>query len=179
MLMLYKEIIDGPFGDLIIITDDNEKLRAVEWEDFEERRSKLFVRHYGSNGFELCQREAKLSSRPAQALKAYFAGDIQAIDTIETETGGTAFQKEVWAALRTIPYGKTLTYGDLAKQIGNPKAVRAVGLANGANPIGIVVPCHRVIGSNGKLTGYAGGVDKKRWLLEHEGAIAPSLIPEH
>ena len=92
------------------------------------------------------------------------------------QTNGTEFQRDVWAALRTIPAGQTRTYGELAKQINRPAAVRAVGMTNGANPIGIVVPCHRVIGANGTLTGYAGGLERKRWLLEHEGALAPTLL---
>ena len=86
------------------------------------------------------------------------------------KTGGTAFQKAVWAALRAIPAGETRSYSQLAAAIGSPKAVRAAGLANGQNPIAVVVPCHRVIGANGTLTGYAGGLERKRWLLAHEGA---------
>lgn len=175
MLTLYKETIDSPFGDLYLITDDENNLRAIEWEGFAERLQKLFNRHYGENGFKLVSLPQDKTSSASIALQHYFKGDVTAIDKLKTKTGGTDFQKEVWAALRTIPHGTTLTYGDLAKQIGNPKAVRAVGLANGANPIGIVVPCHRVIGANGTLTGYAGGVDKKKWLLEHEGAIPASL----
>ena len=87
------------------------------------------------------------------------------------KTAGTAFQREVWAALRTIPTGETTTYGRLASQLGRPKAMRAVGMANGANPISIIVPCHRVIGANASLTGYGGGLERKRWLLRHEGAL--------
>lgn len=105
-----------------------------------------------------------------EPLERYFAGEIRAIDSIPTRTAGTEFQRSVWAALRTIPAGKTWSYGDLAVRIGRPKAVRAVGLANGSNPVGLVVPCHRVIGSNGSLTGYGGGIERKRWLLRHEGA---------
>ena len=103
-------------------------------------------------------------------MQAYFAGELDAIENLPVETGGTAFQRQVWAALRQIPRGQTESYGELAARIGRPRAVRAVGLANGANPVGIVVPCHRVIGANGTMTGYGGGVDRKRWLLEHEGA---------
>ena len=106
-----------------------------------------------------------------RALTAYFAGEIGALDTLSVATGGTDFQRCVWAALRTIPTGETVSYGELARRIGNPKAVRAVGMANGANPIGIVVPCHRVIGSDGGLGGYGGGVERKAWLLKHEGAL--------
>ena len=104
------------------------------------------------------------------ALQAWFAGDLRAFDGLSITTGGTEFQRRVWAALRDIPAGETRSYGQLAAAIGQPTAVRAVGLANGANPVGIVTPCHRVIGAGGALTGYAGGVERKRWLLEHERA---------
>ena len=103
------------------------------------------------------------------AVQAYFGGDVRALDAVVVKTGGTAFQRAVWAALRAIPAGQTRSYGQLAVSIGAPKAVRAAGLANGQNPIAVIVPCHRVIGANGTLTGYAGGVERKRWLLRHEG----------
>lgn len=116
-------------------------------------------------------------------LNAYMEGDCAALDSIAVETGGTAFQREVWSALRRIPAGSTISYGELAARIGRPRAVRAVGLANGANPVPLIVPCHRVIGANGALTGYGGGVWRKRWLLEHEaasvgGGHAASLFAE-
>ena len=104
------------------------------------------------------------------ALAAWFAGDLGALDGLPVKTGGTPFQRAVWKALRDIPAGETRTYGQLATAIGAPRAVRAVGLANGANPVGVIVPCHRVIGANGTLTGYAGGLERKRWLLAHEAA---------
>jgi methylated-DNA-[protein]-cysteine S-methyltransferase len=112
------------------------------------------------------------SARPTparRALEAYFEGEIKAVDTLSTATQGTEFQRTVWAALRDIPAGTTLSYGALAAKIGKPKAMRAVGLANGANPIAIIVPCHRVIGADASLTGYGGGLARKRWLLVHEG----------
>jgi methylated-DNA-[protein]-cysteine S-methyltransferase len=105
-------------------------------------------------------------------LDEYFAGRRRTFD-VPLAPGGTAFQQEVWAALRAIPYGRTASYGDIARQIGRPNAVRAVGLANGRNPIAIVVPCHRVIGANGKLVGYAGGLATKRVLLDLEAGVAP------
>lgn len=101
-------------------------------------------------------------------LQAYFSGQRKNFDLPLAPTG-TAFQKTVWQALCGIPYGQTISYGELAQRIGNPKACRAVGLANGRNPISIIVPCHRVIGANGTLTGYGGGLPRKRWLLQHEG----------
>ncbi|HYT68048.1 MAG TPA: methylated-DNA--[protein]-cysteine S-methyltransferase [Vicinamibacterales bacterium] len=108
-------------------------------------------------------------------LTRYFDGDTTAIDTVPVELNGTAFQKNVWAALRRIPCGSTISYAELARRIGEPAAVRAVGAANGANPVAVVVPCHRVIGADGSLTGYGGGLDRKKWLLTHEGVTPPRL----
>jgi methylated-DNA-[protein]-cysteine S-methyltransferase len=103
----------------------------------------------------------------------YFGGDLRALDAVPCDPGGTPFQARVWKALRTIPVGTTWSYGALARRIGDPKAVRAVGFANGSNPIAVVIPCHRVIGSNGTLVGYGGGLERKHWLLAHEGALPP------
>jgi len=105
-------------------------------------------------------------------LRAYFAGDLAALDDLAVDPGGTAFQRSVWSALRRIPAGETRSYGDLAAQIGNPQAPRAVGAANGRNPIAIVVPCHRVIGADGSLVGYGGGLERKRTLLALEAEVA-------
>jgi methylated-DNA-[protein]-cysteine S-methyltransferase len=102
-------------------------------------------------------------------LDAYFAGALTQFD-IPVKLDGTEFQRRVWSELQAIPYGETISYGELARRVGSPKASRAVGLANGRNPVTIIVPCHRVIGSNGKLTGYGGGLDRKTWLLDHEAA---------
>ena len=106
-------------------------------------------------------------------LRAYLAGDLAAIDDIPVETGGTPFQRRVWTALRRIPAGRTVAYAALARRLGRPAATRAVGAANGRNPVAIVVPCHRLIGSDSSLTGYAGGLARKRWLLRHEGVALP------
>ena len=103
-------------------------------------------------------------------VRAYFHGDLTALDDIPVHCRGTAFEEQVWAALRTIPPGTTLTYRKLAELVGRPRAIRAVGRANALNPICLVVPCHRIVGSDGDLTGYAGGIWRKRWLLAHEGA---------
>ena len=108
------------------------------------------------------------------AIESYFAGDIAAIDRIPVDLGGTPFQQEVWTRLRRIPAGSTTSYGELARALGSPGAMRAVGMANGRNPVPIVVPCHRVIASDGTLGGYGGGLPIKRWLLAHEGARAAS-----
>ena len=113
------------------------------------------------------QHPSETTEHCCQQLQEYFSGQREYFD-IELDMAGTAFQKTVWQALNGIEYGETCSYGDIANHIGNPKAVRAVGAANGKNPVPIIVPCHRVIGSSGKLTGYAGGLDIKVWLLEHE-----------
>jgi methylated-DNA-[protein]-cysteine S-methyltransferase len=105
------------------------------------------------------------------ALRAYFKGQIDALDDIAVDMDGTAFQRQVWAALRTVRAGRTASYLDIARAIGMPAAVRAVGAANGANPVAVIVPCHRIIGTSGSLTGYGGGLQRKRWLLEHEGVL--------
>lgn len=105
------------------------------------------------------------------ALNEYFGGRIPALDDVPVELNGTPFQRQVWNALRRIRAGATCSYGAVARNIGLPSAVRAVGAANGANPVALIVPCHRVIGSNGSLTGYGGGLERKRWLLQHEGAV--------
>jgi methylated-DNA-[protein]-cysteine S-methyltransferase len=155
-----------PTGELIIVADERGRLRAVDWSDYEDRMRRLLRLHYGERGWSL--RQSRDPGGLTSAMDRYFAGEIVAIDALPVQTAGTAFQREVWTALRTIPSGETVTYAELARRIGRPAAVRAVGLANGANPVGVVVPCHRVIGSNGSLTGYGGGLERKRWLLAHE-----------
>jgi methylated-DNA-[protein]-cysteine S-methyltransferase len=162
---------ETPIGAALIVTDALGRLRAFDWEDHEPRLRRLLRRHYGDG---MVVRDGPAPAAVTTALAAYFAGDLTAVDRLETATAGTDFQREVWAALRGIPAGQTLSYGALAARLGRPRAVRAVGLANGANPVGLVVPCHRVIGADGALTGYAGGVERKRWLLAHEAAGAPA-----
>jgi methylated-DNA-[protein]-cysteine S-methyltransferase len=154
-----------------IVSDAAHNLRSVDWDDYEPRMQELLRRYYGTDAVLL--REASRRSAAARALLAYFDGDLDAIAPLPTATNGTAFQHAVWSALRSIPSGRTVSYGTIATQIGQPKAVRAVGLANGANPIAIVVPCHRVIGANASLTGYGGGLHRKRWLLAHERGERP------
>lgn len=109
-------------------------------------------------------------ARARRQLEEYFAGKRTTFD-VPLEPTGTPFEQRVWEALRAIPYGTTTSYGVLARQLGDPHATRAVGAANGRNPIPIIVPCHRVVGARGELTGFGGGIDRKRWLLEHEGAL--------
>jgi methylated-DNA-[protein]-cysteine S-methyltransferase len=165
-LILHEEHIETPTGAMRLITDGEGALRAADWESHGERMNHLLDRHYGKGRYRLVAMTKP--SRARTALEAYFSGDIAAIDAIPTKTAGTEFQRAVWAALRKIPSNATTSYSALAGAIGRPKAVRAVGLANGANPIPVVVPCHRVIGASGALTGYGGGLERKRWLLDHE-----------
>jgi methylated-DNA-[protein]-cysteine S-methyltransferase len=154
-----------PIGIALIITDAEGALRALDWEEYEPRMRQLLRLHYGAAVLV----DARAPKNVRAALTAYFAGDLDRLASIPWRVAGTPFQRKVWTALRTIPAGTTLSYGSLAARLDVPKAVRAVGHANGANPISVVVPCHRVIGANGSLTGYGGGLDRKRWLLEHEG----------
>jgi methylated-DNA-[protein]-cysteine S-methyltransferase len=166
-LTFQLERVDTPTGLMLIATDDQGRLRAADWEDHQDRMFRLFQRRYGANAVTLV--ETQNASRARRALEAYFEGDLESIAEPLVAASGTPFQSEVWTALRLIPTGTTLTYGALAAQLGRPKAMRAVGLANGANPIAIFVPCHRVIGADASLTGYGGGIARKRWLLAHEG----------
>jgi methylated-DNA-[protein]-cysteine S-methyltransferase len=160
------ESLATPFGPILVAVDAQDRLCAVEfWNDEAEMRA-LLRRHYGAARATF----GKVAAPIRQAFERYFAGDAQALKAVPWTTGGTEFQRAVWQALTTIPVGETWSYAQLAAAIGKPKAVRAVGLANGANPVPIVIPCHRVIGANGSLTGFGGGLDRKRWLLRHEGA---------
>ncbi|HWZ90924.1 MAG TPA: methylated-DNA--[protein]-cysteine S-methyltransferase [Polyangiaceae bacterium] len=157
-----------PTGAMQLVSDEQGRVHALDWQDHDERMQRLLRRYYRSAGLRL--RDATRESAAKRALLAYFAGQLDAIADVPVASPGTAFQNQVWSALRRIPRGHTLSYGALAQQIGRPAAVRAVGLANGANPIAIIVPCHRVIGANATLTGYGGGLERKRWLLDHEAA---------
>ena len=158
--------VASPVGEVLVVTDADGAVRALDFHDFEDRMRRLLRRHYG----EVVLAPGRAPEAERTAVAAYFSGDLAAFETVEVKTGGTDFQRRVWAALRDIPAGETRSYSQLAAAIGAPKAVRAVGLANGANPVGVIVPCHRVIGANGTLTGYAGGLERKRWLLAHEAA---------
>jgi len=165
----FLDRLKTPIGELKLITDDRGALRLVGWYDDGDRYTAMLKRWHG----ELTLTEKKDSFGRTRAMKDYFDGDVQVLDTLPVASAGTPFQKTVWKALRRIPAGETWSYGQLARHIGDPTASRAVGLANGSNPIGIVVPCHRVIGANGTLTGYGGGLPRKKWLLEHEAKHAP------
>lgn len=171
----FSEAFDTPTGRMLIITDEEQRLRATDWEDQGDRMLQWLRSRYGENGFRLEQADA--SSQPRLALEAYFDGQVAAIESIRTLARGTEFQLLVWSALREIPAGSTLSYGALAAKIGRPAAVRAVGAANGANPIPVVVPCHRVIGADSSLTGFGGGLGRKRWLLTHERTHTAPSVP--
>jgi methylated-DNA-[protein]-cysteine S-methyltransferase len=169
-LALLVDRVATPIGELLVVADRDGNLRAVDWTDHEAQMRRLLDRHYGKEGYTLAP--ARDPGGLASAMRRYVKGDTQAIDRLPVKTGGTPFQQSVWKALRKIKCGSTISYAELARRIGKPKAVRAAGLANGQNPISIVVPCHRVIGSNGTLTGYGGGLHRKEWLLKHEGVHA-------
>ncbi len=161
---LLIDTLSSPIGKILIVSDGNS-LRALDFEDYAERMHKLLRRQY--RGVRL--RKGKNPGGASDALGRYLAGELDATKGLKVATQGTPFQEKVWKQLRRIPAGVTRSYGELAHSIGHAKASRAVGLANGSNPIAIVVPCHRVVGASGTLTGYGGGVERKRWLLAHEG----------
>ena len=167
-MRLQLERWKSPMTTLLLVADDEGILRALDFAEKEDRMHRLLRLHYG----RYTLRDGSAPASVKTALKAYFDGDIEALDEIQVATNGTPFQRKVWKALRNISSGTTISYGRLATEVGHPGASRAVGAANGSNPIGIVVPCHRVIGASGKLTGYAGGLLHKQWLLDHERRYA-------
>lgn len=159
-----RDRFSTPLGEMMIVADRSGHLCGIDWVDHLTRLERLLSLRWGAVSIVAAVDPHGFTT----TLQAYFTGDLHVIDNLPVNTGGTAFQREVWQALRTIPCGTTVTYGEIALQVGRPKAVRAVGLANGANAIGVVVPCHRVIGSAGALTGYGSGLPRKQWLLAHE-----------
>lgn len=166
-LDLLIDRLPTPIGELVVIADSGGTLRAVDWTDHDKRMKQLLDRTYGKGHYTLTPERDP--GGLTQAMRRYFKGEVGILKTLPVASTGTPFQNSVWKALREIPDGSTISYAELARRVGKPKAVRAAGLANGQNPISIVVPCHRVIGSNGSLTGYGGGLPRKKWLLEHEG----------
>jgi methylated-DNA-[protein]-cysteine S-methyltransferase len=160
---LWLQRMRSPIGKLLLVTDETA-LRALDFEDYEHRLHRLLARF--CKDYDL--RESQPPNDVSAPMKSYFDGNLTALDTIAVRADGTEFQRLVWTALRDIPAGTTTSYGRLAQRIGRPTAVRAVGAANGANPISIVVPCHRAIGADGHLTKYGGGLERKEWLLRHE-----------
>jgi methylated-DNA-[protein]-cysteine S-methyltransferase len=157
--------LQTPIGTALLVTDAAGVLRALDWEEFEPRMRELLRLQYGAVALKTARSPRELRS----ALTGYFKGDLDRLKTIKWRVAGTPFQHKVWTALPKIPAGTTMSYGALAAKLNVPKAMRAVGHANGSNPISVVVPCHRLIGANGTLVKYGGGLERKRWLLEHEG----------
>ena len=158
-------VIDSPYGALTLVAEDGALCGLY----MTDQRHRPPEETFGA-------RDARPFAEAEEQLEAYFAGELKDF-TLDLRLNGTPFQRTVWDRLRKIPYGETRTYGDLAAALGNPAASRAVGLANGRNPIGIVVPCHRVIGASGGLTGYGGGLERKRRLLDFErGETGPEAL---
>ncbi len=166
-MQLFVERIKTPIGPLLI-THDGKALANIAFADREERRAKELARDFADA-------EVKRVTKPtnfAAALTDYFDGDVRAIDKLPVMAFGTAFQRQCWRALRRVKPGTTRSYGDHARAIGRPDTARAVGAANGFNPISIVVPCHRLVGASGSLIHYGGGLERKRWLIDHEARHA-------
>jgi len=159
--------LQTPVGTALLVSDADGVLRALDWEDYEPRMKDLLRLQYGA----VVLKDARAPDETRAALTGYLKGDLDRLNEIRWSIAGTAFQRQVWNALPKIPPGTTLSYGALAAKIGTPKAVRAVGHANGSNPLSIVVPCHRLIGAHGSLVKYGGGLERKRWLLKHEGVV--------
>ena len=174
-LRLFIDRMMTPLGELILLSDEFGKLRAADWTDHEQRMRRLLAQQYRATYVTMEPRRNPFDL--TSALESYFDGNLECLGSLPVSTGGTVFQRSVWQALQSIPVGETVSYGELAKRLGRPAAMRAVGLANGANPVSIVVPCHRVIGADGSLTGYAGGLERKRWLLDHERKYRNALSP--
>jgi len=160
--------LQTPIGIALLVTDDGGVLCALDWDEHEVRMRQLLRQQHGAFALE----DAAAPRDLRQALSAYFDGDLDSLSRIRWRVAGTPFQRKVWTALPKIPPGTTMTYGALAARLGSPNATRAVGHANGANPISVVIPCHRLIGADGSLVKYGGGLARKQWLLTHEGALA-------
>lgn len=156
----HHTVVDSPYGPLTLVADDG----VLSGLYMTEQRHRPPEESFGTH-------DATAFGATEEQLEAYFSGELKEF-TLELRLTGTPFQQTVWEQLRAIPYGETRTYGELADALGNPKASRAVGLANGKNPVGIIVPCHRVIGASGGLTGYGGGLDRKQRLLDFERGTA-------
>ncbi|MEX3965685.1 methylated-DNA--[protein]-cysteine S-methyltransferase [Paraburkholderia sp. EG286B] len=168
-MQLFLSHIESPLGDLMLVSDAQQRLHALEFADHRSRLHRgLRERHNSAEWID-----AAAPASIADAVTRYFSGELTALDSLPVVMTGSDLEEKVWAALRQIPAGTTTSYGKLAKALGfeDPRAAIDIGAANGANPIAIVVPCHRVIASNGELKGYAWGLHRKRWLLEHEKAI--------
>jgi methylated-DNA-[protein]-cysteine S-methyltransferase len=158
--------VETPIGDMILVAKDGALL-MLEFRDSEDRVTREMRARFG----EVELQEASNPFGLSDIIRDYFAGNLHAIDNLITDGGGTQFEQQVWKELRKIPVGSTVSYGEIAKKLGDINLSRAVGIANARNPVAVVVPCHRVIGSDGTMTGYGGGLHRKEWLLRHEGAL--------
>lgn len=167
MTLFYSDCLETPLGDICLSVDEKGLLRTLDWKEAGRDDYYSLQRYY--RDVEL--KSKRLPKQLGRAIRAYFSGTLKAIEDIPFDLPGTDFQRKVWHALCEIPVGTTCSYKDLAIAIDNPKAMRAVGMANNSNPIALIVPCHRVIGADGKMVGYGSGVTRKEWLLNHEGAI--------
>ncbi len=167
-MRLLLDEYQSPLSAISVVTDESGTLRALEFGDLEARLHRQLRDHYRHYTLEHGAAPAAIH----RALEGYFGGNLRALDDVELPTAGTEFQRAVWVAVRAIEPGTTKSYGQIAKEIGRANASRAVGAANGANPFPLVVPCHRVIGASGSLTGYGGGLPRKEWLLEFERRTA-------
>ncbi|MFT5112385.1 MAG: methylated-DNA-[protein]-cysteine S-methyltransferase [Parasphingorhabdus sp.] len=156
-------------GDMQVYQDERNCLYALDWIEYTSRSHQYFDQQFGAEQWQSVDTPANGSV--IEALTAYLSGELAAITALKVHTQGTPFQLEIWKLLQEIPTGETRTYGDLARQVSNIGASRSVGAACGANPIAIVIPCHRVVGANQSMTGYASGVERKNWLLRHENAL--------
>lgn len=164
VVTLLRAAVPSPIGTLVVIAREHGPVCALGFDH------DTTMRDIRSRFGAVSLREAEDPAGAVTGLRRYLDGDFAALGTVEVDPGGTPFQLEVWAALRRVQPGTTVSYSELAAAIDRPTAVRAVGAANARNPIAIVIPCHRVVGADGRLTGYGGGLDRKRWLLRHEGA---------
>lgn len=165
-LRLSRIATGHPIGPILVVSD-GDSLVALDFDSPDGRLRQILRPRYGS---DIVFEDIDCPVSIAAPIGAYLDGDLAAIAEISVDTGGTAFQKQVWKALRDIPAGNRLSYGGMAALLGRANAPRAVGSANALNPVSIVIPCHRLVGSNGALTGYGGGIERKRWLLNHERA---------
>jgi methylated-DNA-[protein]-cysteine S-methyltransferase len=165
-VQLQIDRVETPIGEVAVVAS-SEALVALDFVDCGARMDHLIASRFGVAELRALSDPAGFSAR----VRAYFSGTLDALEDVPVKTGGTPFQREVWRALRSVPVGETTSYGEIAASLDRASAARAVGAANAANLIALAIPCHRVIGSNGSLTGYAGGVERKRWLLRHEKAL--------
>jgi methylated-DNA-[protein]-cysteine S-methyltransferase len=165
MVSLLIDVVPTPLGP-VALASDGAALRALVFDPLESLAAALRTRFPGA-----ALREEQDPQGFSSRVRAYFAGEIRALEGLPADGGGTAFQRRVWEELRRIAPGQTRSYGEVAARLGFPRASRAVGVANARNQVALAVPCHRVVGGDGSLTGYAAGVERKRWLLAHEGAL--------